>query len=242
MRKIILSISIIILSSLLWTFIFAGKFYIEPRETTVSVNCPFEVKIMIDTQKQPITAADMSLRYDDVIFEVKWFIPSDMFSIYRWLKKDYNSLRITALQYPGFIKEENEFGTLILEAKQVKQTTRLQFEVDGFSSTSTLDTSLAFKWEDYLTEVGNALIHIEEWECNFNFEQWLSWFVEYDTELTYQEFEEKRVEEIDKQYGEYKINQKDNWKIQYEFNYLFFVFMSLMILLIIIIRYRKKKQ
>jgi len=242
MRKLFLTLQIIILSSLLWTFVFAGKFYLEPREITITENCPFEAKLMIDTRKQPITAVDMSLRYDDEILDVKWFIPSNMFSVYRWLKKDHNKLRLTAVQYPWFVKEKNEFGTLILEAKKNNKTTKIQFEVDWFWPDSTLDTNLAFKWKDYLTEVWNLLINIQSWECDFDFEDELTWFVEYDTGITYQEFEDKRAEKIDSQYVKYNGQQEDDWRIHYEFDYIFLVFVAFMLLLIVIVRYRKKQK
>ncbi|NOZ44906.1 MAG: hypothetical protein GXP45_07350 [bacterium] len=49
----------------------AASFSLYTKDTNVILGCPFELQVLVDTEGQEITAADMDLFYNDQVFSVK---------------------------------------------------------------------------------------------------------------------------------------------------------------------------
>jgi len=225
--------------------VFSARFSLSTESSTVYLDCPFEVKVLINTQWREITAADMNILYNDNLFEVKDFVLWDSFLINWWLKTSRNRLRSTALSYPTGFSGAWEFATVILEAKRISKETHIKFDVEWYGEKYTRDSNLAFDGKDYLSESNELILNIKKWECPHNIST--SGWAFFDENLTEEEFKNKRESKVVAgNAGEVHMSITESWvdrswfaKFWYWFVY---IWGGLLVAALIVVIVRRKKE
>jgi hypothetical protein len=245
MRKKIIFSWILIVSALS-QIVFSARFSLSTASNTVYVDCPFEVKVYVNTQWQEVTAADMDLLYNDGLFDLKSFVAWDIFQVNRGVKKNRNRLRSTALSYPLGLSGAWLFATIIFEPTAESQETHIKFNIQWYGTWYTTDANLAFDGQDYLSETNEIVLNIEKGSCPTKISIPKSDL--FDDQLSEEEFQSKWTQkviagsnaELYNSINSSGVDRSGFVKFWYWFVYVSGWFLLLM--LIVVLRKRKKNN
>jgi len=237
-KKIIFSLICFLYASS--QMVFSARFSLSAYSNKVYLDCPFEVKVFVNTQWKEITAADMNILYNDSLFEIKDFVIWDSFLINWWLKTSKNRLRSTALSYPRGFSGFWEFATIILEPKQISKETHIKFDVQWYGEEYTRDSNLAFDGKDYLSETNELVFDIKKWRCPYTVS--LSSWSYFDDDLSEKEFNNKwgdkiaswNIWEIHIGIDENNIDRSKFSKFWYWFVYVSWALLIVMLIIVIV--------
>lgn len=145
---------------------YASRIYIE-APTGLVYDCPFDVRVMVDTQGEEIMWA--SLNFDLASgLDLLGLSFSETFKMSYPVQKADNNVKAYAFKFPGTISWVYDFATLRLSQRNVwTGTSALNFIFAGTGDTTDFMDVYYFGGADLLTQIDNTDFAFTQWPCAY---------------------------------------------------------------------------
>lgn len=154
----------------------ASIIYIEPITQPLFYNCPFDIKVMVDTQWEDVIWASLQFHLTTWL-TLKWLNFGEQFTFNFPPQSFWDNILVYGFKFPGTLSWIYEFATMRLYQEQLEWTglSKLNFVYKWAKNGSDYMDVYYFWWADSLTEIENDQIFtFTYWDCPSN-QTWLIW-------------------------------------------------------------------